>query len=102
MARTKRPLIRQALAYIEQHIDENPKVPDLARACKVSPSTLNRHFKQAMGTSPADYLRRRRIEHAEELLAAGVPVYHRRPSARILFQPTLRHLLPPIDQSPSQ
>jgi AraC-like DNA-binding protein len=56
-------------AHIDEHYAERLSVDDLAAVAAVSPSYLIRLFKRQMGTTPHDYLLRRRITRAKELLA---------------------------------
>lgn len=61
--------VARAVAYIETHLAEKVALEDLARAAALSSSQLIRLFKQKLGTTPHDYLLRRRITRAKELLA---------------------------------
>ena len=58
-----------AIAYIDGHLSEKISVDDLAHAALVSPSHLIRLFKSRLGATPHDFLLRRRITRAKELLA---------------------------------
>jgi AraC-like DNA-binding protein/uncharacterized protein YjlB len=61
----------RALRYIEMHLYEPLSLPQLARAAGASVASLLRHFKQATGTTPGSYVRRRRLEDAARLLRSG-------------------------------
>lgn len=68
-------LYRQRLALIRRWLDEEPSfdhtLQRLADRAAMSPSTLMRHFKMAYGLAPIDYLRKRRLSLARELLLSG-------------------------------
>ena len=53
---------------VEQHIFSEVAVEDLAFLCHMSVSTFKRKFKEIFEDSPANYLRRKRLERAAELL----------------------------------
>ena len=57
-------------------LSEEPiiKTEDLAAAAHVSINTLERHFKEALGTSPANYLKNKRLANAARLLRVGKSV----------------------------
>lgn len=62
-------LLQQAVAAVERlHHDKNIGVPDIARACKVSRSTLDKLFNRCMGYGPKEFLQRYRIDRAREML----------------------------------
>lgn len=67
-------LIQRAVSMIDARLDDPIAVPDLAAELGVSASTLTRHFKQELGATPADWILRRRLEQAEQLLHAGASV----------------------------
>jgi AraC family transcriptional regulator of adaptative response/methylated-DNA-[protein]-cysteine methyltransferase len=66
--------IERALAHIERHLDERITLAALARASGVSPFHLQRTFVRAVGASPLQYQRARRLEtfKAEVREGAGV------------------------------
>ncbi|MEL6152067.1 MAG: AraC family transcriptional regulator [Chloroflexota bacterium] len=61
-------LIEASLEYIQDHLSEDIRLKDIAHAVAVSENHLIRLFKQHMGTTPIDYLWKRRINHAIDLL----------------------------------
>lgn len=64
-----------ACAFVAGHYGEKICVDDLAAAAHVSSSYLTKLFRQAMGTSPHDYLMRYRITQAKQLLIeTDVPI----------------------------
>jgi AraC-like DNA-binding protein len=60
--------LTRALAYIERHLSEPLTVPEIAAAVGLSHNHLTRLFTAGQGLTVVGYLRRRRIEHARELL----------------------------------
>ena len=60
--------LTRALAYIERHLSEPLTVPQIAAAVGVSHNHLTRLFTAGPGLTVVGYLRRRRIEHARQLL----------------------------------
>ncbi|MBQ8464221.1 MAG: helix-turn-helix domain-containing protein [Prevotella sp.] len=66
---TSDPFMQQVLAFVEANISNSEvDVNQMAEACAVSRSVLQRKMKQLMGVSPADFLREARIKHACQLL----------------------------------
>lgn len=62
------PLVRRALAYMEQHLVDLPDVAALAEGVHVHRRTLDRAFLAATGKTPFDWLVARRVRLAEQLL----------------------------------
>ncbi|GAA0566696.1 helix-turn-helix transcriptional regulator [Halomonas salifodinae] len=56
---------------LEEAPEREHSLEALASRAAMSPSTLVRRFKAAYGCSPIDYLRRRRLARARELLLSG-------------------------------
>lgn len=61
--------VDRAVTYAQDHLADKVTLDDLAREASVSPAHLIRLFKARLGTTPHDYLLRRRITRAKELLA---------------------------------
>ena len=61
-------LARQVQEYIDQHFRESITLQDLGDALHASPYYLSHVFKEASGYSPMQYLTRRRIGEAQNLL----------------------------------
>lgn len=61
--------IREAINYIFQHIDQPFGVSELATAVGVSRRWLEYTFRETVGESPYQYIRRQRLELARRLLA---------------------------------
>ncbi len=63
--------LRQVFVYIEDHLAENIALADLATVVGLSVSHFNVLFREAVGLSPHQYLIRRRVERAKNLLGEG-------------------------------
>lgn len=60
--------LRRAVEYIDEHLDEDLSLAELAGAVALSPHHFARMFKQATGVAPHQYTTERRIERAKQLL----------------------------------
>lgn len=58
----------QVLDYIHEHLDQDIKLADLAALLDMSQFHFSHVFKQAIGTTPYQYLLQQRIERAKQLL----------------------------------
>lgn len=67
-------VVEQVCAYIEKHLDENPRLADLGQAAGLSPHHLQRVFKRALGISPRQYADARRLERLKARLKNGQAV----------------------------
>lgn len=65
--RYSRP-IQSCCDYIELHLDEDLRLPDLAAQLGYTESYLSRKFKQEVGVNLVEYIRFARIEKAKNLL----------------------------------
>jgi AraC family transcriptional regulator len=63
--------LRQVFNYIEDNLAENIGLVDLASVVGLSVSHFNVLFREAVGLSPHQYLIRRRVERAKDLLSEG-------------------------------
>jgi AraC family transcriptional regulator len=63
--------LRQVFVYIENNLAENIALADLAAVVDLSVSHFNVLFREAAGLSPHQYLIRRRVERAKDLLSEG-------------------------------
>jgi len=61
-------LVRQAVAYIQQHFAYNLSRQQIASAVGISQNYLSRIFQHELGISPWEYLSRYRIKQAQDLL----------------------------------
>jgi AraC-like DNA-binding protein len=63
--------VRRAVAFIDAHAGEDIGISEISRATRIGPRALQRAFRQYRDTTPMEYLRRVRLDHAHrELLAA--------------------------------
>jgi len=60
--------IGQLLTWIEQNLRRDLSLPVIARRAAMSTRTLSRHFRAQVGTTPADWIARARVRHAQRLL----------------------------------
>ncbi|MCJ2186132.1 bifunctional DNA-binding transcriptional regulator/O6-methylguanine-DNA methyltransferase Ada [Novosphingobium beihaiensis] len=65
--------VSRAIEVLEQ-AEETPALAELAGQVGYSPAHFQRVFKRAVGLSPAQFLRARRVERAGEALSAGTSV----------------------------
>jgi AraC family transcriptional regulator, arabinose operon regulatory protein len=67
--------VREALTKMALYPDTPWRVSTLARLCRMSEPHFYRKFKEATGSTPIDWLRRERINHARRrLLESGDPI----------------------------
>lgn len=64
-------LVARAQQRMAATLQQGCHMPELAAHLAVSERTLNRHFRQAMGSGPLEYLQTLRVEVAKRLLEAG-------------------------------
>ncbi len=60
--------VHQAVQFIREHATEPITVADVAQQVLVSRRWLERHFRQVLGCSPHDEIRRTRVDRAKKLL----------------------------------
>jgi AraC-like DNA-binding protein len=60
--------VREAIAFIDEHFREPIGVREAAHHCGLAPAYLSRLFHKVAGLTFSDFLTRRRVEHAKELL----------------------------------
>lgn len=65
--------LRRAVAYIDEHADQDLSVADIAAAVHVSVRTVQVAFRRHLDTTPMGYLRRVRLSHAHADLVAADP-----------------------------
>ena len=63
------PFMQRVLAYVEQNLgNSSADIGQMAEACAVSRSVLQRKMKQMMGVTPVDFLREARLKRACQML----------------------------------
>jgi AraC family transcriptional regulator len=60
--------LRQVIDYINDHLDQELGLAELAAIVQMSPHYFTRLFKQSTSLTPHQYVIRRRVERAKELL----------------------------------
>ncbi len=60
--------LREAIAYINDHLDRNLSLAELAALVQMSPYYFASLFKQSTGLAPHQYITKCRIERAKQLL----------------------------------
>jgi AraC family transcriptional regulator len=58
----------QVLEYINEHLNQDIKLADLAALLSMSQFHFSHLFKHSLGTSPHQYLLQQRVERAKQLL----------------------------------
>jgi AraC family transcriptional regulator len=67
--------LKRAIDYIEAHLADSVSLADVASATGLTRVYFSAQFKAATGLRPHEYLVRRRIERAQEMLVGdGVPI----------------------------
>lgn len=64
-------IVGRALRYVETNLFGNVATGPLAEYAGASPATLFRHFRDATGMTPREYVRGRRLDEARHLLRTG-------------------------------
>jgi transcriptional regulator GlxA family with amidase domain len=62
--------VGELCTWAKENLDEQITLEDMAARCAMSPRTLTRHFREATGTTPLQWLLTMRIEEARQLLEA--------------------------------
>lgn len=62
-------LAQRAVSVLDDHLDERPNLRELSRRLGVSPDTLTAKVRGLTGSTPTDYLLRRRLTYAKGLLS---------------------------------
>lgn len=83
--------IAEVLQWIDQHLEGDLRIDQLAAIAHMSSRTFLRAFQAATGTSPASWVRRRRLDEARRLLElTQVPVEQIAPKVGFGGSATLR------------
>ena len=72
--RTRQREIMKVHEYINAHYREPISVSSLAQRFFLDKNTMTRQFKRIIGMTPGDYIRRKRLETAHELIRQGYSV----------------------------
>ena len=64
-------IIRKAQQYIREHVEEKLTVPVVAQSVGVSPSYLTALFHKHLEFSPAEYIRRIKLQQSKQLIREG-------------------------------
>ena len=67
------PLLRRALAFIHDNAHHDITLSDIAAAVDVTPRSVQYTFREHLGTTPLEYLRRVRLDRAHRELQAADP-----------------------------
>jgi AraC-like DNA-binding protein len=67
--------VRRAVAYIDEHAHLDITTADIAAAAFVTIRAIQLAFRRHLDTTPMEYLRRVRLEHAHRDLAAADPAH---------------------------
>ncbi|WP_158820845.1 helix-turn-helix domain-containing protein [Granulicella sp. S156] len=62
------PRLKQVFAYIEEHLDGELRLQELADLAGLSPFHFARSFRQSVGATPHQYILQKRVQRAKELL----------------------------------
>jgi AraC family transcriptional regulator len=65
------PVLDRLLEHIENNLDQDLSLANLARLAGLSPSYFGQLFRAATGQSPVVYVTLKRLQRAKELLATG-------------------------------
>ena len=69
------PVVKTAMAYMEDHSEESIGIKQIAEAASVSVNTLERYFKKELQASPMQVLRRSRLitsrKHLQDVLSVS-------------------------------
>jgi AraC family transcriptional regulator len=63
--------LRAVVEYIEEHLDANPTLEQMAAVARLSVYHFARQFRHAKGLPPHQFVIQRRVERARQLLQAG-------------------------------
>lgn len=73
--KTQKIIINKALAYIEEHLDQDMDLEEIAECAGYSKYHLNRMFSEAVGCTIYKYLQARRLTvAAEKLVHTDAPI----------------------------
>ncbi len=64
----KKKAVAKAVTYIDNHLNENTAVTDLAKMCLMSETAFRKLFRDTTGLSPAKYKMHKKIQKAQSIL----------------------------------
>jgi AraC family transcriptional regulator len=64
--------LRRALDFMVARLGDDPTIAQLAQECGLSSGYFARAFRRTMGAAPHQWLMKKRIERAQELLLTGL------------------------------
>lgn len=67
---TYNPAVQEVVRYVEEHLHEPLQLKDLAEHLHMNASYLSALFKEQTGLTFSEYLMRRRVQRAKELLSS--------------------------------
>ncbi len=67
----KQSIAERIVAYVNAYLFEDISVPELAKHFYLSPSQFSRVFKQATGAAPWEYITKKRLTAAKEMIRSG-------------------------------
>ncbi|WP_199178012.1 AraC family transcriptional regulator [Mycobacterium hubeiense] len=68
-----RPVVQDAMDYIDKHLGEPITMESIARNVHMSVRSIQQGFREELGVSPMTYVRDRRLERVHEELADALP-----------------------------
>jgi transcriptional regulator GlxA family with amidase domain len=71
MERKGHAVIELARRWLNDHLEQDWSMADLAAHCSTSPRTLLRRFQKALGMSPVQYAQQMRVDRAKALLESS-------------------------------
>ncbi len=67
--------VAEALAYIKEHMQQQPTLEEIAKQVHISPFHFQRMFTEWAGVSPKKFLHYLSVEHAKSILQKNASVY---------------------------
>jgi AraC-like DNA-binding protein len=64
----KKKAIAKAISYIDNHLNENTAITELAKMCLMSETAFRKLFRDITGLSPAKYKIQKKIQKAQSIL----------------------------------
>ncbi|MBR2377243.1 MAG: helix-turn-helix transcriptional regulator [Clostridia bacterium] len=65
------PIVLNAVKYLEENIEKNPTIYDLAKVCNVSEVYLRKQFKESLNKSPVQFRNELRLKKSKTYLEYG-------------------------------